>query len=269
VALSGEAAGAGPAVILLHGLTATRRYVVLGSRLLERSGYRRIAFDARGHGRSAPAPTGADYTYAELCADLEPVLDELDVGEAILAGSSMGAHTAVRFALAHPQRVLGLCLITPSYHPAEAPDAQALAGWDALARGLRADGVEGFLRAYDFSAVPPRWRETIERVLRQRLAAHEHPAAVADALEAVPRSRPFDDLGQLAAIRAPTVVIGSRDEPDPGHPLAVAQEYAEAIAGARLVVERDGSPVAWQGGAVSRLIAELGAQAGVAGGHAR
>ncbi len=36
--------------------------------------------------------------------------------------------------------------------------------------------------------------ETVETVLRQRLSAHEHPEAVADALEVVPRSRPFEDM---------------------------------------------------------------------------
>jgi pimeloyl-ACP methyl ester carboxylesterase len=61
VVLSGEHAGEGPAVVLLHGLTATRRYVVMGSRLLERSGYRTIAYDARGHGRSTPAPERTRY----------------------------------------------------------------------------------------------------------------------------------------------------------------------------------------------------------------
>jgi len=44
-------------VVLLHGLTAPRRYAVMGSRTLERSGHRVIAFDARGHGQSAPATT--------------------------------------------------------------------------------------------------------------------------------------------------------------------------------------------------------------------
>ncbi|MBV9309349.1 MAG: alpha/beta fold hydrolase, partial [Solirubrobacterales bacterium] len=55
VSLAGEEQGEGAPVILLHGLTATRRYVVMGSRALERSGFRVIAYDARGHGRSAPA----------------------------------------------------------------------------------------------------------------------------------------------------------------------------------------------------------------------
>ena len=54
VTLSGEESGSGPPIVLLHGLTATRRYVVMGSRALERSGHRVIGYDARGHGRSTP-----------------------------------------------------------------------------------------------------------------------------------------------------------------------------------------------------------------------
>ena len=38
--------------MLAHGLTATRRYVIHGSRLLERSGFDVVSYDARGHGES-------------------------------------------------------------------------------------------------------------------------------------------------------------------------------------------------------------------------
>ena len=69
--------------------------------------------------------------------------------------------------------------------------------------------------------------------MRQRLAAHEHPDAVADALEVVPRSRPFEAISELADIEAPTVVVASRDEADPGHPLAVGERYARADPRAR------------------------------------
>src|SRR5438552_13070877 len=74
--LAGEEAGEGSPVVLLHGLTATRRYVVMGSRSLERSGHRVIAYDARGHGRSSPAPAPEAYTYEDLGADLVAVLDD-------------------------------------------------------------------------------------------------------------------------------------------------------------------------------------------------
>ena len=174
----------------------------------------------------------------------------------------MGAHTALAFALVHPSRVAALCAITPAYDPDQPDSGRSLQRWDALAAGLRSGGVEGFVGAYDLASVPEGWRQTVATVLRQRLSAHEHPEAVADALEAVPRSRPFGSLRQLQAIAVPAVVVASRDEADPGHPLALAQRYAAALPRARLAVEDEGrSPIAWQGGALSRLIVELAATA--------
>ena len=258
--LAGERSGEGTPVVLLHGLTATRRYVVMGSTALQRSAHEVIAYDARGHGASDPAPTSASYRYEDLVGDLLAVLDSLELSRAVLAGASMGAHTALSFALRHPERVAALALITPSYDP-EAPHDATLAGWDALAHGLREGGVEGFLSAYDFSHVADEWRPTIERVIRQRLGAHEHPLAVADALEVVPRSEPFETLSELRTLSMPVVVLASRDEADPAHPLVVGERYAEAIPGSRLIVERAPpplrSPIAWQGGQLSNLIAEL------------
>jgi len=243
--------GDGPPVVLLHGLTATHRYVVMGSKALERAGYRVIAFDARGHGASAPA---ASYAYPDLAADLRALLDAQGLERAVLAGASMGAHTALRLALDAPERVAGLVLITPASHPDAPSDLER---WDRLAAGLRTGGIEGFVDAYDLADVPEQWRATTERVLRQRLSEHEHPDAVADALEQVPRSKPFD-LDELAAIACPTVVVADRDAADPGHPLRVGEAYAELIGGASLVVEEEGkSPLAWQGGQLSRVIAEL------------
>jgi pimeloyl-ACP methyl ester carboxylesterase len=255
--------GCASPVVLLHGLTATRRYVAMGSTLLQRTGHRVIAYDARGHGRSTPAPDRA-YDYELLARDLLAVLDAAGVRRATLAGVSMGAHTAVRFALQHPQRVAGLALVTPAYKPSSFGSHADLARWDALALGLREGGVEGFVRANDLTALPPAWHETVETALRQRIAAHEHPDAVADALESVPRSRPFEDIGELATIGVPTTIVASRDEADPTHPLAVGERYAQTIPGAQLIVEDAGppprSPIAWQGGQLSKIIAEVAAE---------
>src|SRR5207237_8809310 len=110
-------AGAGTPLGRLHGLTATRRYVVMGSRALERSGHRVISYDARGHGQSSPAPDPAAYGYEDLVDDLEAVLDALAVERAVLAGASMGAHTLLSFALRAPARVGGLVVITPAFDP--------------------------------------------------------------------------------------------------------------------------------------------------------
>jgi pimeloyl-ACP methyl ester carboxylesterase len=260
VELAGEQAGSGPPIVLLHGLTGTRRYVVMGSRLLERSGRRAIAYDARGHGHSSPAPDAGAYGYDRLARDLLVVMDSLQIERATLAGASMGAQTIVRFALVHPERVAALGLITPAFDPDThmAGSSEEFAAWDALALGLREGGVEGFMAAYDFTPMPDAWRATVEGVVHQRLSAHEHPGAVADALEVVLRSRPFERFEELAAIEAPAIVIASRDEADPAHPLAVGERYAQAIPGARLLVEESGhSPLAWQGGRISKALLEL------------
>ncbi len=258
VRLVGEQRGGGIPIVLLHGLTATQRYVVMGSRALERSGHRVVAYDARGHGRSSPAPAPDAYTYELLAEDLREVLDKLEIRRAAIAGASMGAHTALRFALDHPDRVFALGLITPAFDPEGSTAPDAYDGWDRLARGLREGGVEGFIDAYDLDAIPQRFRETVVKVLRQRLSAHDHPLAVADALEAIPRSRPFESWAKLERIAVPTVVVASRDEADPGHPFAIAERYAATISGARLVVEEPGkSPIAWQGGQLSKVLSEL------------
>jgi 3-oxoadipate enol-lactonase len=265
VTLAGEDAGEGTPVVLLHGLTATRRYVVMGSRALERSGHRVVTYDARGHGASTGAEDPDAYDYDDLVEDLRAVMDDRGIDRAVLVGASMGAHTAVRMALDHPERVAGLVIATPAFDPEEDRD-EGLERWDALSDGLRNGGVDGFVEAYGDPQVPAQWKETIDKVLRQRLGAHEHPDAVADALHAVPRSRPFESWDELGEIAVPTVVVASRDDADPGHPYAIGERYAEAIPGAELRSEEPGSsPLAWQGGQLSKVISELAERAGAAG----
>jgi len=263
VTLAGEEEGEGRPVVLLHGLTATRRYVVMGSKALQRDGHRVIAYDARGHGASSPAPGPQAYGYGDLAGDLLSLLDDRGIDRALLAGASMGAHTLVRFALDHGDRVAGLVVVTPAFDPDDTADEERrLARWDALSQGLRDGGAEGFVEAYGVPRSPERWHDTIFKVLRQRLSAHEHPEAVADALRAVPRSRPFEDWSELAELDLPTVVVASRDEADPEHPYAVGERYAQAIPGAELRSEDPGSsPLAWQGSRLSAVIAELGVRA--------
>jgi pimeloyl-ACP methyl ester carboxylesterase len=110
--------------------------------------------------------------------------------------------------------------------------------------------------------VPESFRDTVRTVLRQRLSAHEHPEAVADALREVPRSRAFGSWEELADLHLPVTVVASRDEADPEHPYATGERYAQAIPGARLETEEPGrSPLAWQGGQLSRVIAETASRA--------
>jgi pimeloyl-ACP methyl ester carboxylesterase len=246
-----EDSGAGEPLVLLHGLTATRRYVLQGSRLLQREGFRVVSYDARGHGESDP---GDDYEYADLAADLVSVLQSCGIERAVLIGHSMGAATAIRVALERPERVEGLVQITPAYAGSPYGDDAALAYWDRLAAGLESDGVDGFMRAFEPPS-DPRFRDAALKFTRQRLERHRDPEALARAVRVVPRSEAFGGLERLAEIRAPALVVGSRDDADPTHPLAVAEEYARRLPHAELVVEDEGEPpLAWQGAQLSRAI---------------
>ena len=246
-----EDTGHGPPLVLLHGLTATRRYVLQGSRLLAREGYRLLSYDARAHGESDP---GDGYAYSDLAADLTSVLDDHEIEGAVLVGHSMGAATAVRVALERPELARGLVQITPAYAGEPYRDDPGLAYWDRLAAGLEADGADGFMRVFE----PPdeeRWREAVLKFTRQRIERHLHPEALAQAIRVVPRSEAFDGLERLAEIDVPALVVGSHDDADPTHPLAVAQEYSARLPQADLVIEDKGEPpLAWQGAQLSRAI---------------
>jgi pimeloyl-ACP methyl ester carboxylesterase len=262
--LRGEAGGEGPPVLLCHGITATRRYVLHGSRALERAGHEVIVYDARGHGESDPAPAGEDYGYPSLVDDLERVVaSRLGERKFVLGGHSMGAHTAVGYALRHPDRLAGLVVAGPVY--AGEISAETLRYWDGLADALQEGGVDGFVDYIGANqGIDSAWRETVLRFTRARMALHRHPEALVAALRQVPRSRPFGVMGELAGLEVPALVVASGDEADPGHPYAVAAAYAERLSRARLIAEAQGeSPLAWQGGRLSREIASFCAEPAV------
>lgn len=254
--IRGERAGGGPPIVLCHGLTATRRTVLHGSRALERAGHRVITYDARGHGDSDPAPGGEGYGYPELVADLEAVLDsQLEDERAIVGGHSMGAHTAIAYALRRPEQVAGLVVIGPAFSGSIEPDS--LPYWDGLAVALEEEGVDGFVAYIDREQpIDPRWRDSVLRFTRERMLRHRDLSAIVSALREVPRSRPFDGLAELEALEMPALIVASHDDADPGHPYAIARSYAERLPQGRLAVEQEGqSPLAWQGGRLSREVA--------------
>ncbi|HXS32590.1 MAG TPA: alpha/beta hydrolase [Solirubrobacterales bacterium] len=264
-AIRGEKAGEGPPIVLCHGITATRRSVVHGSRRLERDGHSVIAYDARGHGESDPAPAGQGYGYPELVDDLEAlVASKVGEGPFVLAGHSMGAHAAVAYALRHPERVAGLVAIGPTYTGTVA--AGSLAYWDSLAAALENGGIDGFVDYIDRrQGIDPAWRDSVLRFTRERMLRHRHLDAIVAALREVPRSRPFEALDELEDLEVPALIVASHDAADPGHPYAIAREYAQRLPQGRLVSETEGqSPLAWQGGRLSREIATFCAELQVA-----
>jgi 3-oxoadipate enol-lactonase len=254
ITLHGESLGDGPPVVLLHGLSATRRNVVQGSRALVKRGYRLISYDARGHGASDAAPS---YQYRDLVGDLEAVLAELELEKAALVGSSMGAATAMAFTLEHPERVPALVQITPAYTGyARTGDVDG-ENWERLAMALD-EGVEKFLEVAQPGNLPERWREVAREATRQRMERHADLSSVAQALREVPSSIAWKGLDALSGLEAPVLVVGSQDDSDWLHPLGVAQEYCRKLPNCELIVEEKGqSPLAWQGARLSNAIADF------------
>jgi hypothetical protein len=172
----------------------------------------------------------------------------------------MGAHTIAGLATrAGTRSIAGIVFIGPASR-GEEPEADSLAYWDALADGMAQGGVEGWMAAYDHD-LDPEWRDTLLRIARARMERHRHPEAVARALREVPRSVPFDGMAALGSLDVPALVVASHDDADPGHPYEVAREWAERLPRARLLSEAEGeSPLAWQGGRLSREIAAFCAE---------
>lgn len=254
ITLEGEQAGEGPPVVLLHGLSATRRNVVQGSRALIKRGYRLISYDARGHGASSPAPR---YEYSDLVADLEAVLEHLELDTAALVGSSMGAATAMAFTLEHPERVPALVQVTPAYTGyARTGDVEGEV-WERLANALEG-GVDEFVNVAQPQDLPDRWREVAREATRQRMERHEHLDAVGQALREIPHSVAWKGLEALSSLEVPVLIVGSQDDADSLHPFGVAEEYSRKLPNAELVVEDKGdSPLAWQGARLSNAIADF------------
>lgn len=100
--------GKGPTLVILHGLAAEADHW-LGVAGPLRHDFHVLVPDLPGFGASQP-PAGMNFRIGEQARRLEAWLDQLGVGECILAGNSMGAWIAASFAASHPDRVRALWL---------------------------------------------------------------------------------------------------------------------------------------------------------------
>jgi pimeloyl-ACP methyl ester carboxylesterase len=255
-----------PPVVLMHGLTMTSLQAFAATSPILAAGFRAIAYDARGHGASDPAGGPEEYDYELLLEDLLAVMDSCRAERAVVAGISMGAHTALRLGLEEPDRIVGLVAVSPAYDPRDHPGKENLAEAIALAEGVRARGAAGFAAATSHPAGLPRDAATLstaEVLTRRSFERHAHPEAIADALECSLRCRPFGTFEELAAIDAPTLVVGTHDDLDKRHPLALAETYAAALEGCKFASEEKGRPpLSWGGRRLTALIGEFAAQVG-------
>jgi pimeloyl-ACP methyl ester carboxylesterase len=230
VELAGVRFGAGPPLVLLHALGFSKRYWAHAADVLG-AHFTCVAFDQRGHGETA-LPEGAPITPEACAQDVRQVLDYLGIPRAAVGGTSLGALSALLFALREPERVSVLVQDLPAYgprsprHPRRSePVARALDRGDFEEAARRAArGLQGApFRALQ-SALLENWGRYPVASFGPRLAR---------AFRATARWRPFPNWpAELAALRVPTRVLALRG--DPFHPYEIAESIARTAPGARL-----------------------------------
>jgi 3-oxoadipate enol-lactonase len=225
-----EAKGNGAPVVLLHAGLLDQRMWDEQFALLAKQ-YRVIRFDARGHGCSS-LPTGEFSNYE----DLHQLLVALDVPRATLVGLSLGARTAVDFALAYPEMVVAVVAVSPGisgwgFHDPKLAenDRGAQAAWAA---GDRAGVVEWFQRSWTDG--PKRRPGEVDLKVRERVRLMATETMAKGATSGQLRER--DAARHLKDIHVPLlVIVGDLDMLDTHE---IADQLVASVPGARKAVVR-------------------------------
>jgi pimeloyl-ACP methyl ester carboxylesterase len=229
-----EEYGEGPHLIVAHGLLAS---VAVLPRFAERiediagRGVHVVAYDARGHGRSGFTKRRSDYSWSALAEDMHAFILALGITPANVYGGSMGAGTALMLALAHPEAVDKLILMSP---PPFGDDMlkvrRTFGGLAALYRFL---GTH--LTARVVSMLPQTRRHTTpeQRDFLRSFLSNQRREAIVPAIRGL-LFGPEIPIGRLSDIQHPALVLTHPD--DPIHPLASGELLHSRMSHAELAV---------------------------------
>ncbi len=190
-----EQHGAGPAVLLSHGYSASAR-MWQGQIDALSENYHLVTWDMRGHDRSDSPDDPALYSHEATIADMAAVLDACGVGRAVIAGLSLGGFMSLAFHLAHSSRTEALMLFDtgPGY---KKDDGRA--GWNRLANSMAAAYEKNGLAAAGTSA-------------EVSVARHRSAQGLAHAARGILAQKDGRVIESLPAIAVPTLVlVGEND----------------------------------------------------------
>jgi pimeloyl-ACP methyl ester carboxylesterase len=226
---------------MLHGWGASLYMHRRQLEVLPAAGFRTIAPDLRGHGRSEKPQTPGSYRRERFVTDCLSLMDQLGIERAAIVGQSLGGGVALRLALDHPHRVSALVLVNPV----------GLSRPLAPVAGLL---VPRFLTRVLARWLPPRW--LVGAILRHLVYAEpdrvserdidEYWSASTDSRYAPAMHatlREFDwqpvHFSELARLAVPALVLtGAADRI-----LSGVDRAARAIPGVRVEVLRGGHAV--------------------------
>jgi pimeloyl-ACP methyl ester carboxylesterase len=219
--------GEGPrTVVLLHGLLLSRRMHEPLARSLAERGNRVVTLDLLGHGTSDRPLDPACYSMTTFGKQTIALLDHLEIEEAVVLGTSLGANAALEASAYAPERLRGMIVEMPVLDGALLACALAFTPlMIALSFG------EPMMRVVQFGArqVPklPWLADFLVDTVRQ------DPAPGAAVLQGLFFGRIAPHRTERRTLRTETLVIGHRR--DPVHPFSDAGTLAEELPNARLL----------------------------------
>ena len=250
--------GHGRPVVLIHGWPLSSDSWDDVSLALAENGFRVIAYDRRGFGRSSQPFLG--YDYDTLSDDLAAVLDGTGADNAALVGFSMGGGEIARYMRRHGGKGVAKAVLIGSVVPymlkdESNPDGVPADALDQIKSGIREDRphyLAGFFPSfYGVGLIShPVSDEVLDWTLTMALQA-----GLKGTLACVDAFGKTDFRPDLAAFRVPTLIIhGTSDKTVPID--ATSRAAAKAIPGAKLI-EYDGAPHGLTVTHKDRLIGDL------------
>ncbi|BCB76454.1 alpha/beta hydrolase [Phytohabitans flavus] len=234
--------GTGRPVVLSHGWPLNSDSWEAQQLFLAENGYRAIAHDRRGHGRSTQTWDGNEMdTYAD---DLAAVIEALDLRDATLVGFSTGGGEVARYLGRHGTSRIAQVVLVSAVPPfmlqtPDNPDGVPVEVFDSIRAGSLADRSQTYRDLADgpfFGNNRP--GANVSQGIRDAFWLQSMAAGHRNAYECIAAFSATDFRGDLDAIDVPTLVIHGDD--DQVVPYAVGgQASAARVKGARLVTYPD------------------------------
>ena len=214
-----------------------------------------IRYDARGHGKSGGSLVTEDYVWSSLANDMIGIADELGIGRFIAGGMSMGCATAVSAALAAPERIIGLVLVTP-------PTAWETRAAQGTIYDFLADVVEtkGAAALQDLMRVRPLVPEWLLPTCSGAFEAHmkqiqELDAGVLAQILRGARLCNFPPREEFKKLTMPALILAWVD--DATHPVSTSEELKALLPNSQLVIAKEVDDVKTWPGLIRDFISRL------------
>ena len=205
-----DSGGPGRPVVLIHGWPLSGESWSEQVGVLQAAGFRTVAYDRRGFGRS-DKPRGG-YDYDTLTEDLAAVIEELDLRDVTLVGFSMGGGEVARYVAKFGEERLRSVVFAAAVPPylakgednPDGPLDQESA--DQMAAGLDADR-EAFFDDFTTQFYSVDGELKVSEAQRQEAIALCQQSDQRAALKAMESFGTTDFRGDLPAVTVPTLVI--------------------------------------------------------------